>query len=192
MPGQHCMSRLLPASRLGSEEHAFSPAKAGLACKQSMLCRYQLIYAVGDSIQLTSRKDRILAAQVLLHLLADFADRLPIEAAVCGPVERYAHMTDCGCKLGPRVLQATTTVGPQAHMPGFTLDIMLVCRPGGFCGLRLLPGEVLTSVMPELTRALAKRLLARPPLDQKWLAEYPNQVNCPCTERHPQHTLQIC
>ncbi|PNH12759.1 hypothetical protein TSOC_000243 [Tetrabaena socialis] len=45
--------------------------------------------------------------------------------------------------------------------------------PGAFCGLRLLPGESLTSGMAELRELLARRLVEEPPYEFRWLKRHP-------------------
>lgn len=50
---------------------------------------------------------------------------------------------------------------------------MLCCcaapRPGAFCGLRLLPGQELEALLPELHRGWAQALLKEPPYCMRWL-----------------------
>ncbi|PNH12760.1 hypothetical protein TSOC_000242, partial [Tetrabaena socialis] len=45
--------------------------------------------------------------------------------------------------------------------------------PGSFCGLRLLPGESLTSGMAELRELLARQLVEEPPYEFRWLKRHP-------------------
>ncbi len=105
-------------------------------------CSYQLIYACGAPEMLPARDERVNAVQTLLQL----ASKLAVRARSPDAAAAVRDM------LPPRaaVLEA----------PG---------KPGAFCGLRLLPGEVLDGVMPLLHDHLAEELLQDPPHCFRWL-----------------------
>lgn len=54
------------------------------------------------------------------------------------------------------------------------------CRPGSYSGARLLPGKVLLSIVPDLHRDLAEKLLADPPYELRWLRSFPDKVGDMC------------
>jgi hypothetical protein len=51
-----------------------------------------------------------------------------------------------------------------------------MCRPGSFCGLRLLPGDALDAAMPEWYAELAQAVVEDPPYEQQWLRTHPGKV----------------
>jgi hypothetical protein len=56
------------------------------------------------------------------------------------------------------------------------LHACYVCRPGGFCGLRLLPGAALEADWPALKARLAESLIRNPPHGLEWLRNHPLAV----------------
>jgi hypothetical protein len=56
--------------------------------------------------------------------------------------------------------------------------VSLCRKPGSFCGLQLLPGQVLNHWLPKIHRVLAAVLIEQPPMEDElgWLAKVSDKV----------------
>lgn len=71
----------------------------------------------------------------------------------------------------------TSTPPSMSPLPGAAiLEPPTDRSPGAFCGLRLLPGDSLTAVLPNLRLRLAESLLDKPPYELRWLRNHPLRV----------------
>ncbi|GLC47559.1 hypothetical protein PLESTB_000001100 [Pleodorina starrii] len=124
--------------------------------------RLQLVYACGDPTALPGLQERTAAMQDLLHVVS----RLAVAAVPAHGAATAAANGDSGPP--PPSLRL---LPPGAAV----LEPPPQRSPGGFCGLRLLPGEALTQALPELHRRLAEALMEEPPYELRWLRNHPLQ-----------------
>lgn len=103
--------------------------------------RFQLIYAWGTAQSLHSLFIRAQAAQTLLQLVSEQAER---RRGVIGN-------------------------GLDAKFDGFVVATDAEKKPGAFFGLRLLPGKALEDALPTLARELAEALVESPPYEMRWM-----------------------
>lgn len=113
--------------------------------------RFQLVYACGSSRQLPALTERVAAVQALLAALHRLAP------AMCSP----------GGALGPRAVVLERGQGAEG-------------KPGGWCGLRLLPGPALGErAVGQLRRKVAEELFRSPTHELQWLKDHPSKVRRP-------------
>lgn len=130
--------------------------------------RFQLIYAVGGQMQLPALPERVAAVQALLHAVHTLATAGGAAAAAA-----TAH--------GAGPLDPSVGVLSPPRMDGGAGGGL---RAGGWCGLRLLPGEALDSQLPELLRTVVEGVFERPPYHLRWLQDHPNKVRSASKEEH--------
>ncbi|GLC47557.1 hypothetical protein PLESTB_000000900 [Pleodorina starrii] len=124
--------------------------------------RLQLVYACGDPTALPGLQERTAAMQALLHVVSRLAvAAVPEHGAAAAAAKGDSGPPPPSLRLlppGAAVLEPP----PQRS-------------PGGFCGLRLLPGDTLTQALQGLHRRLAEALMDEPPYELRWLRNHPLQ-----------------
>lgn len=103
--------------------------------------RFQLIYAWGTAQSLCSVFTRAQAAQVLLQLVSEQAEKR----------------------------QGVIGTGLNGKEDGFVVPTDAEKSPGAFFGLRFLPGKALEDALPILARELAEALVESPPYEMRWM-----------------------
>lgn len=98
-------------------------------------------------MQLPALPERVAAVQALLHAVHTLA-------AAGGPADPSVRV------LAP----------PRVDGGGGGV------RAGGWCGLRLLPGEALDRQLPEVLREVVEQVFERPPYQLRWLQDHPHKV----------------
>ena len=104
---------------------------------------------------------------------------------------RFQHIYACGAPIALPAVHARTTAAQAllhiasrlATAPRPLLDDAAAVleppaqqSPGGYCGLRLLPGEALSASVPSLRLRLARELVDAPPYELRWLRQHPLKV----------------
>lgn len=153
---------------------------------------FQIVYAVGMQTALPSREQRVAAAQALLRVASRMADT-PSSVLSKPGVAVWKHaQSRWGSKGKGRLnyfygcicISWSRRIHSKMHSPrGSTRHLVVApslfrsnmpCRkPGGFAGVRLLPGHALEAVVEEVCAQLARGLLDDPPYELRWMLGHP-------------------
>ena len=79
-------------------------------------------------------------------------------------------------RLLSRDVQQRGPIGALLAQPGVAVRTGPADKPGGFRGVRLLPGEALEAALPQLRQLLADAVLADPPHAMRWMRGHPHRV----------------
>ena len=73
-------------------------------------------------------------------------------------------------------MQQRAPIGALLAQPGVAVRTGPADKPGGFRGVRLLPGDALEAALPQLRQLLAEAVLADPPHAMRWMWGHPHRV----------------